>query len=110
LRLAVITACVPYILMAVLVESLHGAQPSDVVGFASAVQTTSVGGAAVTAPHAPYACPVCAWLRVGTRQVQETSLAGALDAVPRLVPPHLADWPDSPVPHPTAFRGPPSIA
>ena len=109
LRLAVVTACLPYILMALLVESLHGAQPSDFVGLASAAQTTSVAAGPVAADHEPYACPVCAWLRVGTRQVQQTSLVGAIDAVPRLVSPHLADWPDSPVPHPTAFRGPPSI-
>lgn len=110
LRLAVVTACLPYILMALLVESLHGAQPSDSVGVAWAAQTTSVAAGPVAADHAPYACPVCAWLRVGTRQVQQTSLPGAIDAVPLLVAPHLADWPDSPVPHPTAFRGPPSIA
>ena len=110
LRLAVITACLPYVLMALLVESLHGAQPSDLVGLAPAAQTASLSAGPVTPPHAPYVCPVCAWMRIGTRQVQQTSLAGASDAVLLLVPPHIADWPDSPVPHPTAFRGPPSVA
>ena len=110
LRLAVVTACLPYVLMALLVESLHGAQPSDFVGPASTAQTTSLAAGPVTAQHAPYSCPVCAWLRVGTRQVQQTTLGAAIDAVPLLVPPHVAEWHDSPVPHPTAFRGPPSIA
>ena len=110
LRLAVVTACLPYVLMALLVESLHGGQPSDFAGRAASEQTGSFVPGAATPLSAPYACPVCAWLRVGTRQAQSTNLLEIGDAVQALEPTAAAYWPDSSVPRSTAFRGPPSLA
>ena len=111
LRLVVVTACLPYVLMALLVESLHGVQPSDVVGHASVEQTVSfVAARSATPAGTRYACPVCAWLRVGTRQVQSTNLLEIGDAVHMFVPLPITNWPESSVPRSTAFRGPPSPA
>ena len=112
LRLAVVTACLPYVVMALLVESLHGAQPSDFAGASRAAveQTVSFVPGAASPANAPYACPVCAWLRVGTRQAQSTNLLELCDAVQPLEPSSIENWPDSSVPRSTAFRGPPSLA
>ena len=60
----------------------------------------------VRPPTDPYSCPACVWLRLGPRQANHIGLNPARDTVPVLITPLVAEWPDSPVPRPAAFRAP----
>ena len=108
-RQAFFAACLPYILVSILVESLHVAPKpggSDVIG-GSAI---SLAAGLPRSATEPYSCPACAWQRVGTEQVQHIGISANGDTV-RVPPvPRVAEWPDSPVPRPAAFRGPPALA
>lgn len=96
--------------MSVLVESLHITPKSGPAGYVLADGVSSL----VADPIAPltesYACPACTWLRVGTRQAQPVGLLATAETIPVLVPLPGSEWPDSPVPDPASFRGPPTLA
>lgn len=103
------TACLPYVLMALLVESLHGVQPTGVAAGVRSEQVLVLGDGPIGTSVAAYTCPACDWLRVDTRQVQSTCLVAAVADVTAFVAPPLADWPERSTPRCTAFRGPPSL-
>jgi hypothetical protein len=109
-RQAFFAACLPYILVSVFVESLHAAtrpDADDVIAGASASIAIGAPGSSATDP---YSCPVCAWLSVGTQQVRQIAIGATGDSVRALPVLLAAAWPDSPVPHPALFRGPPRLA
>lgn len=107
-RLAVVSVCLPYVLMALLVESLHSPLPSNGRGRLPSAQTTVSEGGAIASLNAPPDCPACDWLRVESRQARTTTMTASADAVCPVVPPSHTDWPDGSLPRSTALRGPPS--
>jgi hypothetical protein len=96
-------------LVAVFVEFLHVDPP---LGSAYAIAGSDVLTTAqpVRPLTDPYACPACAWLRLGPRQASHIGLNLVRDTVAVLVVPPVGEWPDSPTPRPSAFRGPPTLA
>ena len=100
-------ACLPYLLVSVFVESFHVVRPEATGPYTLGGSLVLSNEALVPAPADPLACPACAWLRVGTQQLTHISISLAGDLVPVPVVPQLAEWPDSPTPRPSAFRGPP---
>ena len=109
-RQAFFAACLPYIVVSVFVESLHTGQARQ--GDASAPAAIVVTDAAASGPILQAAgsdesCPACNWLRLGRRIESPVGLVRTQDTVLAVTPPLVALWPDSPVPHPALFRGPP---
>jgi hypothetical protein len=109
-RQAFFAACLPYILVSVFVESLHDATRPDADDVIAVTSASVAIGAAGGSATDPYSCPVCAWLNVGTQQVQQVAIVATGDAVRALAVLLAAEWADSPVPHPALFRGPPRLA
>lgn len=109
-RRAFIAACLPYLLLSVFVDFLH-VHPA----WGRAGLHVQVEGApdVLTVPSSQssrlpdYSCAVCQWLRMGTRLQPSLAVATALGMLPVAVQPMQTEWPESPVPHPPAFRGPP---
>jgi hypothetical protein len=107
--LACVAALMPYALAAVFADfgHVHSAQePRAPVG---AVYPT-VEARPLTRPPVDGtdpSCPACAWLRTGHRA--ETPVTIGLAARELASPIRLleSEWPDSPVPHQPALRGPP---
>lgn len=109
-RLTFVWCCVPYLLLSVFADFVH-VHPllnpgSRVVGITSE---------AVSAPAQPlhrnpdWSCAICQWQRVGPGS-QAATVAAAIVAAPTRILPVIAAFPKSPVPHPSAFRGPPSLS
>ena len=109
-RLAVFTVFLPYVLMAVLVDAIHVA-PAGTTGRAQVRVDASrvLEHGSDTTPIDTRLCPACGWLRAGTSSSPVITLLVTTDTVrvPRILPD--VEWPDSPVPNPTAFRGPPLL-
>jgi len=100
-------SCVPYLLLSVFADFLH-VHPvvnpgSSVVGIAHQV---------VSVPAQPlhripdWSCAICQSHRVGPGP-QAATVTFAIVSAPALILPVTAAFPKSPVPHPSAFRGPP---
>ncbi len=109
-RRAVAWSVVPYLLLAVFADFLH-VHPIRVPDRATAGIVHRI--AQVPGRH-PYRvpdaiCAICQWHRLGSRLQAATSVARIALPAPDLVAPPVAAVPDSPVPHPTAFRGPPVL-
>jgi hypothetical protein len=106
-RRAFVWSGVPYLLLSVFADFLHVhpllSPGSPAVGIVYRV---------VPAPaHPPYripdwSCAICQWQRVGPRP-QAATLASEILSAPTLILRVPAAFPTSPVPHPSAFRGPP---
>jgi hypothetical protein len=96
--------------MSVLVESLHITPQSDPARYALVDGGSSFVAVQIAPPTESYACPACTWLRVGTRQAQPIGLLATAETIPVLLLLPDSEWPDSPVPDPASFRGPPSLA
>jgi hypothetical protein len=101
-------ACLPYIVVSVLVESLHSGTAPHGEGPAPSGIVLRTDGAPTVAPAtAGDECPACNWLRLGRRIESPVGLTRTQELVRDDVSPVVALWPDSPVPHPSLFRGPP---
>ncbi len=106
-RRAFVGACLPYLLLAMFVDFLHGHRPD-------AAPAPPPGVAHVALPPAgpdatpDYACPVCAWLRMGPRLDAPFSLGACAEAISRFLVAPAVEPPDSSNDFPIRFRGPPS--
>lgn len=101
-------ACLPYLLLAMFVDFLHAHRPDS--GPAPVPGVVHVAPAPDGPEATPdYACPVCAWLRMGPSVEAPFSLATCSASLSRMAAPTIAAAPDSPVPLPSLFRGPPSL-
>jgi hypothetical protein len=108
-RQAFFAACLPYIVVSVFVESLHTGQArqGDTPALATTVTDAAASGPVLQAAGSDESCPACNWLRLGRRIESPVGLVRTQDTVLADTPPLVALWPDSPVPHPALFRGPP---
>jgi hypothetical protein len=102
-------ACLPYILVSVFVESLHTGPSGSTFAPATTQSVVAADGGVlhVQAPVPEESCPACNWLRLGRRIENPVGLVRTQDIVLAAAPPLIALWPESPVPHPALFRGPP---
>jgi hypothetical protein len=109
-RQALVWSCVPYLLLSTFGDFLHVhplLNPTPRIGIVHAVQFTP-RPAARRVPET--SCAICLWQRVGSR------LQNAISAGPAALAPHAlvagvtAQFPLSPVPHPSAYRGPPQLS
>ena len=106
-RRAFVWSCVPYLLLSVFADFLH-VHPLPSPGSAA----VGIAQPAVSVPAQPphripdWSCAICQWQRVGPGP-QAATVAFAIVSAPALVLPVTAAFPKSPVPHPSAFRGPP---
>jgi hypothetical protein len=107
-------ACLPYVVLSVVVESFHTSPAGRVepvrtlVSMASnAVAATPADGPCIHAAVGDDSCAACNWLRLGRRIESGISLARTRETVVEPVAVAAALRPDSPVPHPSLFRGPP---
>jgi len=108
-RRAVVTACLPYILVSVFVDFLHEhREPGAGTPVVLAGHTVPLPGSTNPASLPESKCPVCAWLRVGPRLETPVTPGAPTFVTPTEVATVDEQWPDSPVPPPSAFRGPPS--
>jgi hypothetical protein len=94
-------------LVSVFVDFLHVEAASPIGAYALAGSDVLVTSAPVRPPTDPPSCPACLWQRLVPRHTTHISLNLTRDAVRVLFVPLVAEWPDSPVPRPAAFRGPP---
>ena len=108
LRRAFVWSCVPYLLLALFADVLHvhplPSTDSAVVGGVHRIVNTST--------ERPYripdaTCAICQWQRLGPRLQSATSVNSTMLSGPTLVDSLVAAFPKSPIPHPSAFRGPP---
>src|SRR3954468_22661233 len=110
LRRVFFWSCVPFLLLSVFADFLH-VHPLLNPG------SPAVGTAhqAVSAPTQPrhripdWSCAICQWQRVGPG-AQAATTASAIGSAPTPVLPAIAAFPKSPIPHPSAFRGPPQLS
>ena len=98
---------VSYLLLSVSADFLHGhallSPGSPTVGIAHHV----VSAPAQRSHRIPYlSCAICQWHRVATGLNVATLASASLSAL-TVVLPVTAAFPKRPVPHPSAFRGPP---
>ncbi len=100
------SACLPYIVVSVCVDYFHVDAPEPT----SVVAIGQKDAPPRSASPSNSRCAACFWLRVSLRLERGISLAIANEAVALEVPLPDVRWPDSPVPHPSAFRGPPRPA
>ncbi len=109
-RRGFVAACLPYLLLSVFVDFLHVHPAWGRAGLhvqvAGAPSTLTVP-ASQSAQLPDYSCAVCQWLRMGTRLQASVTVATALGMLPAVVYAAQTEAPESPVPHPPAFRGPP---
>ena len=97
-------------MLAVFVDFTHvHAAPNHPVSSATS-KGPAVAGAADGARQTGASCPVCLWLRSGPRLTSQISVEGARSAVQPESALMTDNAPASPIPHPTAFRGPPRPA
>jgi hypothetical protein len=101
-----VAACLPYLLVSVFVESFHVVRPAAARAYTLGASVALSDAAVVPAPTDPFACPACAWLRVGTQQLSHISISLGGDIVPVPIVPHFAEWPDSPTPSLGVSRSP----
>jgi len=103
--------CVPYVLLSIFADFLHVHPLTAGVGIGVSVVHEANYAPPYTARHIPEsACAICQWQRVGTRLHAATSVGPATPAPQMLVAAIGDAFPDSPVPLPRAFRGPPSLS
>lgn len=105
-RQTFVWSCVPYLVLCVFADFLH-AHPLLTRGPASAIQQrVATPSPATQIPDA--ACAICQWQRVSPRLQAAVVSGPATGQADTLVV--AAAWisPNSPVPLPSAFRGPPS--
>jgi hypothetical protein len=105
-RRTLAAACLPYVLVSIFVEFLH-VDPQ----FRARVAPVAVGEASAVASRTSRtddACPTCLWLRIGVRLGSRVLSPNPTVVVSAEIATPPADWPDSPVQHPTALRGPPA--
>jgi hypothetical protein len=110
-RRAVVSACLPYVVLSVFVDFVHVHPRVRVPVPVAAAGAPNAAGSWTTAVEtsAPdYSCPVCQWLRAGPRPGPQVALESADATTESDVAPNRPHAPQSPVPHPDAFRGPPS--
>lgn len=108
-------ACLPYIVVSVLVESLHVSpvlrqEPVAPVQTLAAQGTLRIVAPFVSCIHETLpddSCPACNWLRIGRRLESGITLVRTRDVTLEAVAYTQTTWPNSPVPHPSLFRGPP---
>ena len=105
-RKTFVAVCLPYILVSIFAESLHVGRPDGSLLPAGGSQAV-VAAAVPSSASSDFSCPVCRWLRDGRRLEVGFGLARIEGSVPSRVDPFITEWPDSPVPRPSAFRGPP---
>jgi hypothetical protein len=107
-RRAFVWSCVPYLLVSLFADFLH-AHPllsPDAPAIGIVHQMPSV--AAPRSHRNPNTtCAICQLQRVRSRLQTRTSGPAATLAAPTLLVAVTATVPKSPVPHPSAFRGPP---
>jgi len=100
--------CAAYLLLSILAEFVHvhplvGRRPTWV----------EHGGQVVSAPpggahHDPRtSCAICQWQRAAPGADSPVAAVATLAASTAILP-SVAAFPKSPIPHPAAFRGPPS--
>lgn len=107
-RRAFVWCCVPYILLSVFADFVHAhplLNPGTTLGIVH--QSPSV---ATDRPHRlpDTSCAVCQLQRVRSRVETKTAGTAVVLSAPTLVVTVSDTVPDSPVPYPSAFRGPPS--
>jgi hypothetical protein len=107
-RRVFVWSCVPYLLVALFADFLH-AHPllnpdAPAIGI---IQHLPSAAAPRTHRNPNTTCAICQMQRVRTRLQPKTSGTRVTLAAPTLVVAIDATVPQSPVPHPSAFRGPP---
>ena len=110
LRRRLVWSCVSYLLLSVSADFLHGhtllSPGSPTVGIAHQV----VSAPAQRSHRSPYwSCAICQWQRVATGLHVAPLVSANLSTV-TVVLTVIAAFPKSPVPHPSAFRGPPQLS
>lgn len=107
-------ACLPYIVLSVVVELFHTSPAGRVEpAWTFVSRAASTGGAAPTSGPCMHAavgddsCAACNWLRVGRRLESAVSLERTRETVVERVVVTAALFPESPIPHPSLLRGPP---
>jgi hypothetical protein len=107
-RRAFVWSCVPYLLLSLFADFLHGHPLLNPDAPAIGI-VHHVPSAAAPRPHklpgAP--CAICQMQRVRTRLQAGTARTSATIPDPTLLASVSVAVPKSPVPHPSAFRGPP---
>jgi hypothetical protein len=98
-------ACLPYLLLAAFVDFVHVDRQAETAAPAS--DTVRLAGPAAPAGAHDQACPICAWLRVGPGLDTPIAPGACADLVARMIAPIRLTPPESPVPLPAQFRGPP---
>lgn len=106
-RQALVAACLPYLLLSVVVDFVHVHGQVSTSVYAPGEAALTARGDPAHQPDRP--CTVCLWLRSGLQLTSNTPTAlTAETATSDLVLPADAVWPDSPTPRPAPLRGPPS--
>lgn len=106
-RRAFVWCCVPYLFLSVFADFLHVHPlfgPGSRVGIVHQIASVPT-----QRPHQipDASCAICQWQRIRPRLQAAMSGSPAILSVPTLVVAVAAAFPESPVPHPSAFRGPP---
>jgi hypothetical protein len=94
-------------LVSVFVDFLHVDRLTAPSAIGVAASDVLITARPVRSPNDPSSCPACVWQRLAPRQVAQVCLNLTADTVRALLVPLATEWPDSPVPRPAAFRGPP---
>jgi hypothetical protein len=103
--------CVPYLLLSIFADFLHVHPLTAGLGIGVGVVHEATYAPPSTSRHIPESsCAICQWQRVGTRLQPMASFGPATPAPQISVTARVAAFPDSPIPHPRAFRGPPSLS
>lgn len=107
-------ACLPYIVLSVVVELFHTSTAGRVEPawtFVSAARGSAspapVSGPCIHAAVGDDTCAACNWLRLGRRAESGICLQRTRETVLARVAVVESLWPASPIPHPSLFRGPP---
>jgi hypothetical protein len=100
-------SCVPYLVLSIFADFLHAHPLFD--------SAPSVGIVQQVAPCAEHphripdsSCAICQWQRVSPKLQATTSVGPVTLTIQAPTLARIAAFPQSPVPHPTTFRGPPS--
>ncbi|MEO8360260.1 MAG: hypothetical protein ABI672_09545 [Vicinamibacteria bacterium] len=109
-RRTLVAACLPYVLLAVFADFLHVHSAWTRMVASNTNQGPSLSDKVEGARQPGAPCPLCLFLRDAPRLTSLLSVEAArVTTIPKIwLPP--ADAPASPIPHPTAFRGPPTLA